>query len=890
VHLVHKVSFVKFSGGMMQSPSHARSYKIRRKMYSTLATNQKSKSFRSDEHAQGSPRRTRSRKIILMKLKLALVLVFATTFLFSKLFANVTGWLSWRGPEQTGMSRETGLPDRVDATNLLWRVEFPGQSTPVIANGKLFILGYLGEGADLQEGIACFDAETGEKLWQQLYNDFISDTIYLRYATATPAIDPETGNIFMQGTQGILAGFTPDGKLLWKKSLMEEFGRLTFPNARTASPLIDGDLVITRGITANWGAQGPAGDRFYAFDKNTGELVWASSPSDRPKDNSFSHPQLAWYKGKRVIYSALGDGSVACINARTGEPIWRVPLFRAGINATTIIHNNDKLIAIFGVPYEPGELVALKIPDVDNTNSTAGPVVLEREKLQLWAADVSTSTSSPILVGDTVYVVAEKGDLCAVDANTGAIKWKLKLGIEQRNSSPFYADGKLYVPMLDNPGGKGAGDNREAGTSGAFYIIKPGEKDGEILQHAELEGRCFGTPVAYNGKLYMQTEKYLYCWGKKNPAGKGQRTADSAKVLKGELAIKKDYSRNVVEADVIAAAEKNPDRKPVVTIENISVNSSPSLTLSKDVAVESPKPGPAKSLQIIPSEVTLRPGESASFRARSIDANGFVVGQIDDMKTLVWTNYIPPTARVKSLMNGNFDAEGKLTTAADAKISAGAFEATLGNLKGYIRGRVLPYLPLNQDFESIALTETNAVEGAAFAYPPLPWIGARFKFEVRERDGTKCLTKTIDNKFFQRATVFLGSSTAKNYTIQADVMSDGNRRKMSEVGVINQRYAIVLKGNEQKLEVSSNFERLRESVDFKWSPNVWYHLKSRVDIAPDGSGVVRAKAWKRDEPEPEAWTIEVKHRTAHQEGSPGLFGFSPQEMRVYIDNIRVTEN
>jgi outer membrane protein assembly factor BamB len=40
--------------------------------------------------------------------------------------------------------------------------------------------------ADLQEGVACFDAETGQKLWQQLYNDFISDTIYLRYATATP--------------------------------------------------------------------------------------------------------------------------------------------------------------------------------------------------------------------------------------------------------------------------------------------------------------------------------------------------------------------------------------------------------------------------------------------------------------------------------------------------------------------------------------------------------------------------------------------------------------------------------------------------------------------------------------------------------------------------------
>ena len=746
--------------------------------------------------------------------------------------APVKGWLAWRGPQQNGFSAEKNLPDKVDPKNPLWLADFPGQSTPVLANGKLFILGYLGEGADLQEGVACFDAETGKKLWQQLYNDFISDTIYLRYATASPAIDPETGNVFIQGTQGILAGFTPDGKLLWKRSLMEEFGRLTFPNARTASPVVDGDLVITRGITANWGAQGPAGDRFYAFDKKTGDLVWSSSPGDRPKDNSFSHPYITTRGGKRVLYSALGDGSVAAINARTGEALWRVPLFRAGINATVLVHNNDKLIAIFGVPYEPGQLVALKIPDAAPTSAAAGPVILERKDLELWAAEISTSTSSPILVGDTVYVVAEKGDLCAVNASTGQVKWKLKLGIEQRNACPFYADGKLYVPMLDDPAGKGSGEGAEAGTRGAFYIIKPGDSP-EILQHAELDGRCFGTPVAYNGKLYLQTTRHLYCWGK--PGNNAGLPAEAQ-------------------------------------------------------AQEWPKAGAARSLQIIPSEVTLRPGQSTSFRARSIDAHGFAVEDIQDLKTLKWASYIPPTARVKSTMNATFNPDGKLLADAATKPSAGAFEATLGDLKGYIRGRVLPYLPLSQDFESITLSETNLSEGAAFAYPPLPWIGARFKFEVRDKDGTKCLTKTIDNKFFQRATVFLGAPDARNYTIEADVMSDGNRRKMSEVGIINQRYAIVLKGNDQKLEVSSNFERLRDTVDFKWLPNAWYHLKSRVDLASDGSGIVRAKAWKKGDPEPDVWTIEVKHKTAHQEGSPGLFGFSPQDMRVYIDNIKVTAN
>lgn len=776
------------------------------------------------------------RIIVHMNLK-SLLLAGACALADFSAFAAVDGWLSWRGPNQNGSSAEKGLPDSVDPSKPLWSAPFPGQSTPVIANGKLYIMGYLGEGPDLQEGVSCYDAETGKLIWKQLYNDFLSDTIYLRYATSSPGIDPETGNVYMLGTQGIMSAFTPDGKSLWTHSMMERYGRLTFPNSRTASPVVDGDLVIVHGITANWGGHGAAGDRFYAFDKQTGELVWASAPGDRPKDNSFSLPYFTFLQGRRVLIAPTGDGSIVCVNARTGDAIWRVPLAKAGINATAVVHNNDKVIAIYGTPYEPGQMVALKIPNVYPTNVLAGPVVVDRAQVELWAADLSTSTSSPILAGDRIYVVSEKGSLCSVDANTGKILWRHQIGIEQRNSCPLYADGKIYVPILDDPEAKAQGDS---GTKGGFYIIKPTDEKAEVLSHVALEGRCFGTPVAYNGKVYMQTTKMLYCFGK--------------------------------------------------------TGNNPGLVKAKPT--EWPKPGPAAQLQVIPSEVVMHPGDSVGFRIRALDANGFTVEELKDQKQVKWASYIPPTARVRATMKGSFNAEGKLVADKDAVASAGAFEATLGTMKGYIRGRVLPGFPIKQDFEGFMLSETttNSFEPpTAFAYPPLPWIGARFKFEVRDKDGNKALVKTIDNKFFQRGTVFMGDPEMKNYTIQADVMSEGNRRKMSEVGLVNQRYLIVLKGNEQKIEVNSNQERLRvPAVDapsnFKWLPNVWYTLKSRVDINPDGSGVVRAKAWKKGDPEPDSWTIEVPHKTAHKSGCPGLFGFAPQDMRVFIDNVLVTAN
>jgi len=737
----------------------------------------------------------------------------------------------------------------------LWTASFPGQSTPVIANGKLYLNGFVGDGADLQEVITCFEAETGKELWRHAENDFLSDTIYLRYSTSSPAVDAETGNVYALHTQGLLMAFTADGKLLWKHSMMEEFGRLTFPNSRTASPVVDGDLVITRGITSAWGAHGAAGDRFYAFDKKTGELVWSSAPGGRPQDNTFSNPYLDYWDGKRVLYSAGGDSSILALNARTGEPLWRFAFAKAGakggINAS-VLRYGDSLIAVHESENldstEIGRMGAFRIPKTDEVKPTnsLSPAVFEAKQLEVWRNGIGSLASSPVLVGETIYEVTGTGDLAAIDARSGKVLWKKKLAIEQRQSTPFYADGHLYVAIyiaaeVAETAKQGEVD---AGGNGDLWVFKPGPDGAEVVSHTPLNGRAYGSPIGYNGKIYLQTDKQLYAWGKlgNNPA------------------------------------------------------------LVKSTPQPFPKAGPAAQLQVIPYEILLRPGQTQSFRVRTIDAKGFTVAENIDPKSVKWESYIPPTALVKVTLQGAFNAQGQLVTDPVPTGSAGQFKATLTSaegkeLVGFIKGRVLPGIPLRQDFQSFALTNktTNTIEPETlFAYPPLQWNSARFRFEVRAKDlegGTnQALVKTIENKLFQRGQVFFGFPDMSNYTVEADVLSEGNRRKMSEIGLINQRYLIILKGNSQEIEVNSNQERLKVSKPFKWSPNTWYRLKTRVDVAADGSGVVRGKAWKKDEPEPTEWTLEVPHKTANKNGSPGLFGFSPQEQRVAIDNISVLAN
>ncbi len=738
--------------------------------------------------------------------------------------AAPSGWLSWRGPQQDGTSRETGLPERLalDDESLLWSVELAGRGTPAVAGSRVYAFGYAGKGKDLQEVLACLDARTGERLWEQRFNDFLTDSVYDRYSIGAPTVDPETGNVFLVSTAGVVLAFTQDGQPIWERSLMDELGRLTFPNGRTGAPVVDGELVILHVISASWGPLGPARDRFYAFDKRTGESLWVATPGESPQDSSFSFPVLEWRNGRRVLYAGTGCGHVVALDARTGDVLWRFLLSANGVNAAPVLHG-DSLIAIHGKEnvdsITTGRMVSLRL-GAEPAPGASGILTLGPDHEE-WRADLVAFTSSPALVGDRVYATVETGELCCVDANDGRILWQEKLAPDQIHASPVWGDGKLYVPM----------------TNGSFYVIRPSDAGPEVLSHVQLAGNCLGAPAIADGKVLVFSTERLYCFG----AERGQP---------------------------VAAPERGAG----------------------------PAPGAAARLQVVPSDLVLQVGERAVLHARVLDAHGTPLRARTPLSGETPQGGEPPAevgpaAFTSKLALDIAPVEG---TPGAAEIvakapGAGLVSAAWGGCAGQARVRIVPALPLREDFEAIQLTE--GPENARFAWTPDSWINAKPKWDVRELGGTKVLAKTLTNPLFQRSTCYFGHPGAHGYTLQADLYSDGNRRSMASGGLINQRYQIELKGNHQELEVSSNVERIKESVPFAMKAETWYTLKTRVDVAPDGSGVVRAKAWVRGEPEPEAWTIEVEHRHAHARGAPGIFGFAPQSrFKVYLDNVVVTPN
>ena len=174
-------------------------------------------------------------------------------------------WPSWRGPEQTGVSREIGLVDSwsPEGENLLWKAPIGGRSTPIVMNGRVYIITLGGEDKlHWHERVVSLDAETGKVIWEHGFNVFLTDIPWHRVGWSSLAGDPETGNIYAHGVEGIFICFDSGGNVLWSRSLTEEFGRISGYGGRTNSPVVDGNLVILSYLNSGWGNQARGSHRF----------------------------------------------------------------------------------------------------------------------------------------------------------------------------------------------------------------------------------------------------------------------------------------------------------------------------------------------------------------------------------------------------------------------------------------------------------------------------------------------------------------------------------------------------------------------------------------------------------------------------------------------------
>ena len=183
-------------------------------------------------------------------------------------------WAAWRGPYQNGVSLETGLTRSTQ--DILWRIPSGGRATPVIVNGRVYAENLCGKGITEQDEVFALDAATGKDLWRYKFNCFHTDVADSRVGWASVAVDPETGNVYANGVQGLVICLGRDGRLLWSKSTTELYGRVAGYGGRTYTPIIDEDRLIVAFNNSSFGSHAVGAQRFLALDKKTGEILWWS--------------------------------------------------------------------------------------------------------------------------------------------------------------------------------------------------------------------------------------------------------------------------------------------------------------------------------------------------------------------------------------------------------------------------------------------------------------------------------------------------------------------------------------------------------------------------------------------------------------------------------------
>lgn len=712
-------------------------------------------------------------------------------------------WPDWRGPSRNGVSSETGLPSKWSPAgeNLAWHVPFGGRSGPVVFGDRLYLQNTSGSGAEEQERLMCFNADTGKLLWEHRYNMFTSDVPAHRLAWASPVVDPATGNVFAISGGGLLMSLSKEGKLLWERSLNEEVGMWTTHGGRMSSPIVDGNQVIVSGLTFSWGQSAGGAHRFMSLGTSNGQMLWISAPEGRPTDTIYANPYVADVNGVRMFFSGGSDGAMHALKINTGEPVWKWQVSKRGLNTAALMVGPDVIVTHSEENMEVNEMgMVAAVPAASRGTLT--------DKDARWLMrDVQAGYASPVSDGERLYIVDNGGVLFAINVKDGTQAWRKNLGTIQK-SSPVLADGKLYV-----------------GTeNGKFYVLKPGATGAEVLDEDEMPAGTDGKPQAIvaapaiaRGRVYLVTMDSMFAIGPKTAT--------------------------------VAGPAATPAAAPAVAA------------------------GAPASMLVTPTELLLEPGESVNLTMRAFDANGNPVASAPQA---TWTL----EGLRGTIANGTFTADPS------GGAQAGLVKATAGAMTATARIRVIPPLPWAWNFDTAAAV-------------PVEWVNATGKFAIKDVEGNKVLAKLTENPFaFAKRCrpFFSGPDGMSDYTIEADVRGVEKRRQMGDVGIVAQRYELVLFGNHQRLELQPWQPEVQRTVrvEFPWKKDTWYTMKLEVQSMGGGKVRARGKVWEKGQPEPAAWTIERVDPIGNVKGAPGLYADAPSQpgggSDIYYDNIKVYKN
>ena len=313
---------------------------------------------------------------------------------------------------------------------MIWKAEVPGRghSSPIVWGDRLFLTTAIegevvpgakgvkhiadgqefvhpdGVGADRKHTSRCWRSTPGpgKLLWERTaWEGTPYDTRHKRgsYASLTPVTDGQLVYAYF-GSEGLYA-YDFEGKLAWKASLG---GIATMGVGVGTSPVLYQDLIILQCDEDN-------GDKSFvaALDKRTGKEVWRVS---RKVQVSWATP-IVVRAGERDELVTSGAELIIAYDPATGKELWR----GKGLESNAVpspVAGRDVVVLSSGYPAK----LAIAIRPGGSGDVTDTPRVL-------WKYTKGTAyVPSPIVYGDSVYLVTDKGLVTCLDLETGAVRYE----------------------------------------------------------------------------------------------------------------------------------------------------------------------------------------------------------------------------------------------------------------------------------------------------------------------------------------------------------------------------------------------------------------------------------------------------------------------------------
>jgi outer membrane protein assembly factor BamB len=325
-------------------------------------------------------------------------------------------WPQWRGPDRSGLSRETGLLKQWPANGppVLWTSTNLGAGYGSISTSgdRIFVQGLRNR----QSIVSALNRADGKGVWSKAIGPGV-DNDRGPGPRGTPTVDGD--RLYVLTENGDLACLKHDGTAVWQRNILKDFGARNIGWLISESPLVDGNQVIV--------TPGGRGATMVALDKMTGQTIWTSK--ELSDEAGYASPVVADVQGVRTVMTLTADAGVG-VRASDGKLMWR---YRTAANntaniATPVFFDNK---VFYTSDYGTGGgLLSLR---AEGGEVKAQEIYFTRE--------MQNHHGGVVLVNGYVYGY-HNSILTCLEFATGKVAWRNR---SVGKGALTYADGNLYI-------------------------------------------------------------------------------------------------------------------------------------------------------------------------------------------------------------------------------------------------------------------------------------------------------------------------------------------------------------------------------------------------------------------------------------------------------------